>query len=260
MNSQSAGPQLSVPPPQAEMAQRFHNKDLHQAESGSQLKQDGESHKSNNPEQPVQNPKPAQDPKPSQEQRPSQEPKPSREQEPSQDYDDRLEGLPSYLKPSPEEVLYEWTSNERAFKPRRKQQFATISSIVALLSLILFFANQFLPIGVVIALGFLWYVYATTPPTLVKHQLSTYGYRIEDRLYYWEEMGRFWFTEKYGERILHAEVSRFPFHLTMLVGDASEKSLRLIMSNVLLEGEPEKTFVEKAGQWLQEKIPIDVDA
>lgn len=249
MNDRPAGPRIDVPRTHAEMAPRQDHEVTQRPVTAEPSLNENLSSQAGET---------TQNQSFSSEQQPAQQEQ-QRQQPISPELQD-LDNLPTYLKPQPEEMLYEWTSDERVYKQRRKQQFATIASIVVLLSLILFFANQFLPIGVVIAVGFVWYVMATTPPHKIKHQFSTYGYRVEGNLYYWEEMSRYWFTTKHDQRILHIEVERFPFHLTMLVGDASEEALKTVLSAVLIEQVPEKTPVERAASWLQDKIPIDIDA
>jgi len=165
--------------------------------------------------------------------------------------------FPGVSKPIPEEVVVEWTAPSRPFKPRKRQYFTTVILMALLISLILFFANQFLPILVVLAVAFLSYVLAVVPPGMVKHSLTTYGIRIEDQLYYWEELGRFWLTTKYGQNVLHIEVARFPWRLTLLLGDIPADQMKLVLAEVLINQKPPLTPIEKAAEWLQEKIPLD---
>ena len=170
------------------------------------------------------------------------------------------ERFPGMVKPLPEELVYEWKSPSRPFKHRKKQFFTTLTTIVILLCLILFFAGQVLPVAVVLAVGFMAYVLATIPPQDITQQFTTYGIRIEKELYYWEELGRFWFDKKLGSTLLIVEVGRFPNRLTMVLLQAEQtKEVEEILSEVLLKQRPEKTWVEKASDWLQKKFPFDID-
>lgn len=168
--------------------------------------------------------------------------------------------IPGMAKPQPEEVLFEWQAESRPFLQRRRKHFTTIGLICVLIAMILFFAGQLLPVAVIIAVFFLYYVLNSTPPGIINHQFTTYGIRIEDTLYYWEEFGRFWFTEKFGKPLLHIEVERFPFRLTMLLGDINKDDMQAVLSEVLLFQVPPPTTYEKVAKWLQEKLPIDMDA
>lgn len=167
--------------------------------------------------------------------------------------------FPGVEKPRLEEVVIEWESLSRPFKKRGRQYYTTGVVIMVLISMILFFAQQFLPIAVVIAVGFLAYVLSVVPPGMIKHSFTTYGIRMEDQLYYWDELGRFWFSEKYGQRILHVETNRFPWRLTILLGELTEAEVTEILSEVLIKQKPEQTAFERASEWLQAKIPLDND-
>lgn len=180
-----------------------------------------------------------------------------KEVSPDDFYDDYGTHFPGVSKPLPELTVIEWEAPSRPFKARSRQFFSSILIIGLLISLILFFAGQVLPIAVVVAIIFLVYVMSVVPPGMVKHALTTSGIRIENKLYYWEEMGTFWYTQKYGQKLLHIEIARFPTRLVMLLGEVTEEEMTRILSEVLIQHQPEPTFYEKATEWLQEKIPLE---
>jgi hypothetical protein len=173
-------------------------------------------------------------------------------------YDDYY---PDFLPPPPpkEEVIYQWEAPSRPFKPHNRQYYTTVGTIVLLVSLILFFAGQFLPIAVVLAVAFLTYVMSSIPPQEVTNAFTTFGIRIGDQLFFWEEASNFWFKEKFGQEVLHIDVLRFPNRLTLLVGDADKELIRDFLSLTMIEQEPAPTYYERAANWLQKKIPLDID-
>lgn len=166
--------------------------------------------------------------------------------------------FPGVTKPIPEEVVVEWEAPSRPHKKRQKQYFTTIAIFVILIGAILFFIQQFLLIGVVLAVAFLVYVLEVVPPTLVRNQITTYGIRVENNLYYWDELGRFWFVEKHGQPVLHVEVARFPGRLTLLLGEGiTQKDMTDLLSEVLLHQQPPATAFERASDRLQQLIPLE---
>lgn len=167
---------------------------------------------------------------------------------------------PALTKPIPEEDVFEWTAPSRPFKKRDRRYYTTVAAIVVLVSLILFFAGQFLPIAVVVSVGFLAYVLSSVPPHEVAIKLTTFGIRMENQLYYWEELGRFWFDEKFHQPLVHIETARFPGRMTLVLGPVPAADMRELLSEVLLEQKPEPTFIDKAGAWLEEKIPLEVES
>lgn len=159
-----------------------------------------------------------------------------------------------------EEVLFEWKAPSRPFKRQSRQFYTTIGVIALLIGLILFFAGQIIPVAVVFAVIFLAYIMYSTPPSIVVHKLTTYGIRIEDTLYYWNEMGRFWFTEKYNEPLLNIEIDRFPNRLFILLGSVEKEAMSNLLDAILLQEQPPPSAYEKAAKWLQDKIPIDIES
>lgn len=160
----------------------------------------------------------------------------------------------------PEELIIEWEAPSRPFKKRNRQYYTTIGVIVFLICLILFFAGQFLPIAVVIAVAFLAYVLSAVQPEQVMNAITTYGIRSNNELYYWDELGRFWFTDKFGQQILHFETSRFPGQISLVLTDQDEAELIQALSEVLVHEKPPMSGFDKAAQWLQDKVPLDTEA
>ncbi len=189
-------------------------------------------------------------------------PQPAAGQPPQQEEQPQEQTPPTgYPMQYEEELLYDWEAPSRPFKKRKRQYFMTVITIGILLSLILFFAGQLLPIAVVFAVVFLAYVMAVVPPHTIKFMFTTYGVRIEDQLYYWEELGRFWFTDIHGQRVVHVEVDRFPFKLSMVLGEQGDEAIVTeIMSVVLYHEQPKPTLYEQIANWLQKKFPLDLDS
>lgn len=167
---------------------------------------------------------------------------------------------PGIYKPLPEEKILVWKAPSRPFKKHNKKYFSTITVIALLISLILGFAGQLIAVTVVIAITFLVYALSVTPPQEIENQITTYGIRLENNLYYWQELGRFWFTDKYGQEILNIETIRFPGRITLLLADQDKELITQILSEVLLHQKPDPTPYEKVSAWLQEKVPLDIDA
>ncbi|MDH5533553.1 MAG: hypothetical protein OEX81_03955 [Candidatus Pacebacteria bacterium] len=160
-------------------------------------------------------------------------------------------------RPQPEEVIFEWKAASRPYKKRNKQYYTTIALIVFLVSLILFFAGQFLPIAVVVTLAFIAYVLSSVPPHDSLIKITSYGIRFDDQMYYWEELGRFWKDEKQDKDVINIELGRFPNRITLLYNKADEQTIIDVLSEVLLNEQPPLTSYEKASRWLAEKIPLE---
>lgn len=164
---------------------------------------------------------------------------------------------PGMYKPIPEQTILEWIAPSRPFRKRNKQFFTTVLVIALLISMILFFSGQFLPIAMVFSVVFLNYVLAVIPPQEIKYEITNFGIKMENRLYSWQELGRFWFDKKYDDFILHVETAEFPGRLTIVLPESKKKDVSEILSEVLLNQKPPLSTFEKIAKWVQEKFPLD---
>lgn len=162
------------------------------------------------------------------------------------------------VRPEPLKTLLEWKAPIRPFKKRDREYFTTIGAIVFLLAVILLFLKEWLLIAVIVALMFVAYVLATVQPENVDHKITNRGIVSGGKNYNWNELLRFWFSEKWGQKILQVEtIARFPKRLIMLLGEVEQKKVSSILSDYLLFEEPEKTWVDNASDWLSRRIPLE---
>ena len=164
---------------------------------------------------------------------------------------------PGMYKPVPERLILEWVAPSRPFRKRNKQFFTTVLVIALLISLILFFSGQFLPIAMVFSVVFLNYVLAVIPPQDITHKITNFGIEVEGRLYSWQELGRFWFDKKYESVLLQIETAYFPGRLTLVLPEIQKPVVTEILSEVLLQQRPPLSTFEKFAKWFQEKFPLD---
>lgn len=157
-----------------------------------------------------------------------------------------------------ERLLIEWVAASRPFKKRDREYYTTIAIIVFLVSLILFFAGQFLFIAVVISLAFVAYVLASVAPDQIHNMITTFGIHTGDQLFYWEELGRFWFSEKFGSSLMHVETARaFPAQLILVLPKEDLEKMKEVMLKYSIFEKPQPTWLDKAATWMQEKFPLE---
>lgn len=158
-----------------------------------------------------------------------------------------------------ENVLLEWISPSRPFKPRTREFYRTIGAIVLLIAVILLFIREFLLIGVVVATLFMFYVLSSVPPEKIKHKVTILGIESGTYFHRWEVLNEFWFDEKYGERMVVVRtLLGFPSHLHMLLGDVSAEKVRKLLSDKLpFREQVEKTWLDRSSDWLAKNVPLE---
>jgi len=155
-------------------------------------------------------------------------------------------------------VLLTWSAPSRPFKKRSKEFFSTVGTIALLTIIILFFFKEWLGIMVIIAMAFATYVFATIPPEVVEHQVTNRGLASGGKKYPWDQLTRFWFSQKSGHKMLFVEAKQGVTRLLiLLLGGTDQAGLKKILLQYLPFDEPEKTWLDKAGLWLSQKFPLE---
>lgn len=166
---------------------------------------------------------------------------------------------PLEVMPSKElKVLYVWKAPSRPFKKRDREFWTTVLAIVFLVGLILFFVKEWFLIAAIVSLTFVYYVLSTVEPEWGEYKITNRGIIYAGQTYPWEAISQFWFSEKYGQKTVNFEVrGSLIGRITLLIGEGEESKIKEILLKYLLEEEPKPSFLDKAADWLQEKVPLE---
>ncbi|MCJ7793151.1 MAG: hypothetical protein MUP45_04220 [Candidatus Marinimicrobia bacterium] len=161
-------------------------------------------------------------------------------------------------KPSSLKTLLTWAAPERPFKKRSREYFTTIGAIVFLVGVILLFLQEWLLILVMVALMFVAYIMSTVEPRQIEHQITSQGIITGGKKYEWATLNRFWFTEKWGEKILQIEtLVGLPRRLFLLLGETKQEEIKKILADYLPFEEPEQTWIDNASEWISRRVPLE---
>ena len=156
-------------------------------------------------------------------------------------------------------TLLEWEAPSRPFRKKDRSYYTTIAIIVILLILIAFLAQEFLLIGVLLALTFVSYVLAFVPPGDVEYRISTQGVTIGEHFYFWHELDSFWFKKKDGINVLFIQTHlRFPGQLMVVLGTSDEESVKKEVAKFLPFSEkPQVSILDKWAEGFQKHFPLE---
>lgn len=170
----------------------------------------------------------------------------------------QINPTPMVIVPEEAKTLFSWKAPVRPFKKRSREYFTTLAAIVFLIGVILFFLKEWFLIGVVAALMFVTWVLATVPPEEEEHLVTNKGLRVHGRFYPWEWLQQFWFVTKLSERLLMVQTKLVaPRRLMLVLRVVEEEKVKETLTKYLIFDKPEETWLEKAGQWLQKKVPLE---
>lgn len=163
------------------------------------------------------------------------------------------------LNVDPVRTLLIWHAPSRPFRKKDRSYYTTIAIIVTLLVLIALLAQEFLLIGVLLALGFVAYVLGFIAPEEVGYKISTQGVTIGDHFYFWSNLDSFWFLEKEGKKVLNILTHlKFPGLLMLMLGDQNQEQIKKVVARYLPFHEiPPRSMLDKWAESLQKHFPLE---
>lgn len=155
----------------------------------------------------------------------------------------------------PERELVVWTAPARPFKTRDRQFYVTVFAIAGIVSLILFFAEGFMPVLLIVSLVFLYYVLSTVEPEKIEYKVTSKGIKIATNLTEWPNLHRYWFTKRFDSELMIVETSLIPGRLELVIDkDVKEKLKKEISAYIPYEEVP-AGGLDKFTEWFAKKLP-----
>ena len=156
-------------------------------------------------------------------------------------------------------TLYVWKAPIRPFQQRGREFWKTVLTIAFFVGFILFLFKEWLLIATIASLLFVYYVLSTVEPEKIEHKITSRGIIYAGEMYYWEIISQFWFSEKYAQRLINFELrgEGFVHRLILMVGEGDEKTIKSILTKYILEQEIPPSFLDKASDWIQKKVPLE---
>jgi hypothetical protein len=154
-----------------------------------------------------------------------------------------------------ERDLVTWTAPARPFQRHNKQFYTTVFAIAGIISLVLFLAEGIMPVVLVVALVFLFYVLSTVQPENIEYKITTRGVKIADKLTVWQTMTRFWFVKRSGSDVLAFETSLIPGRIEIVINQSIKDDLKKEISAYIPYEEVPASGFDKVTDWVTAKLP-----
>ena len=154
-----------------------------------------------------------------------------------------------------EKVLFSWKAVSRPFKRRNKEFVIRIIAMAAIVGLVLFFAEGFMPVILIVALVFLYYTLSTVEPEEIENRVTNLGINIAGRRLDWEIINGFWFSKKMDTKIMVLDLDIVPGRLDIVINPDDETSLRGVLKKYIAENESPSTLIDRSFEWVSEKLP-----
>ncbi len=154
-----------------------------------------------------------------------------------------------------EKDLVKWIAPARPFKRRNKDFYVTLFAMAAVVGLVLFLIQGWLPVVLIVSLVFLFYVMATVEPESIEYKITNKGIRIANHLTDWNIMGRFWFTKRLDNDLLVIETRVVPGRLELVIKEDIKEEIKKTLESYLTHEEIPASGLDKAANWFSNKVP-----
>jgi hypothetical protein len=153
-----------------------------------------------------------------------------------------------------EKTLFSWEAPVRPFKRRTREFYVTAASIAVLFGFILFLIEGIMPVILIVSFGFLFYVLSTVEPERAEYRITNYGIRISNSLTPWDNIGRFWFSERLGSGVLVLETGGLIGRIELVYDKKDKSQIEKTLKKYLVHEEATPTFLDKGANWVAGKI------
>jgi hypothetical protein len=166
-----------------------------------------------------------------------------------------------FEKYGPNEVLFQWAMagkiNTASFNPKFIRMFMIIGIVLGILLALM---QDFVLILVIGSTIFFYYtLHNKYSPVEINYEISKYGFKYGSKMYFWGDLGRFFFTKKGDQEILVFDIDEDLIGKLVVLFKAEdrEKIFGLLKDKVMyLEAEP-RTSIDKFVDFVTSKFNTD---
>lgn len=153
-----------------------------------------------------------------------------------------------------EKVLFSWKGPSRPFKQRSRDFWVTIVGIVTVVGIILFLLEGVMPVVLLIALTFLYYILNTVNPDNIHYAITNQGIKIADRITPYQAMFRFYFINR-GATMLVVETASLGGRLEFVVDEKDVDKIRKHLGKYVIEEKLPPNTTDRLTNWVSQKLP-----
>lgn len=146
-----------------------------------------------------------------------------------------------------------------AVSKRYSRSLITISIVVGLILLVM---QQFFVLLVIASIAFFVISLKKVSPEVVKYEISNHGIMINDTMYYWNKLRRFFFLQRENTEVLAVDTTiGFPGRIYLSFNPEDKEKIKEILEKYThyLESEP-RTFFDDAYDTVVSKISLEGDS
>jgi hypothetical protein len=153
-----------------------------------------------------------------------------------------------------EKDVFVWSAPSRPFVQKTREFWVKVIAIASIFGFIIFIVEGAMPVLLMIALIFLFYILSTVRPENIDYKITNLGTKIGDVTTHWEEIKRFWFSKRGNDEILVLDLATFTGRLELVINIKDKDKIRQTLKKTVPEEEALQTGIDKASEWVGSKL------
>lgn len=163
--------------------------------------------------------------------------------------------IPQPDKPKqPEKILFTWKAQSRPFKKRSKEFWVRTIAVASVLGFILYIIEGSMPVILLIAILFLFFILSTVEPEQIEYKITTYGLRVADKLNEWDFFTNFWFSQRMGSDMITFATTGLTGRLELIINPKDKTKLQSEIAKYIQQEVPTPSSVDKASGWISKRF------
>lgn len=156
--------------------------------------------------------------------------------------------------PTQEKIIFSWQTYIRPFEKKTKEFYLNSGAVLAVISLIIFIAEGWVPVALLVAFSFLYFILHNIEPEKIEYQITNFGIRIKDDLITWDKFISFWIEEKKDYNRLILGTTFLPGKMELVTNKKDKEKIELIVKDYLVKQPISPSSLEKIAGWFSAKM------
>lgn len=153
-----------------------------------------------------------------------------------------------------EKIIFSWQAYVRPFEKKNREFYLNSGAILAVVGLVVFIAEGWVPVVLLVALSFLYFILHNIEPEKIDYKITNFGIRIKEQLITWGQFTNFWVEEKESYNKLILGTIFLPGKVELVTEKKDKEKIESTVSKYLIKQFIPPSSLDKLAGWFSSKM------
>lgn len=150
--------------------------------------------------------------------------------------------------------IFSWEGPIRPIVKHSHDFWLSLVVIGGVVGLVFYLIEGMMPLLMIIALGFLYFVLNTVKPERVRFSITNKGVRIGEKMMEWIFLYRYWFSHWMGNDLLVFQTAQIGGRMEIVINKEDKDKIRKALDDYLDEEKVPPSNIDKFAIWFSENM------